>query len=221
MEQNIEANTGARRVWLRAFWGFRPEEDGYLGFTLETHRDRLVDEYRPGDLVLIYGADSAETAQENRKQVLGFLEIEPTPIMDRDRSSPEGYRRKLENGWQRRWTYAVPVRRAWRINRKVEVSHIAARTYGVQKARQIGSRGELLDPEETAAALSLPVTRTTVYGGEPVPPDELSDEFAFGNLLRPSRGVEPSFGRREFEVDDGENRLYILKLRGESRCGGP
>jgi hypothetical protein len=33
--------------------------------------------------------------------------------------------------------------------------------------------------------------------------------------LRPSRGVEPTFGRREFEVDDGENRLYVLKLKGD------
>ena len=58
-------------------------------------------------------------------------------------------------------------------------------------------------------------TRTTVYGGEPVPPDELTGEFAFENLLRPSRGLEPSFGIREFEVEDGENRLYILKLKGD------
>jgi hypothetical protein len=27
-----------RRVWLRAEWGFDPEEGGYLGFTLEAHR---------------------------------------------------------------------------------------------------------------------------------------------------------------------------------------
>jgi hypothetical protein len=29
-----------RRVWLRAFWGFGPEDGGYLGFTLEGKRHK-------------------------------------------------------------------------------------------------------------------------------------------------------------------------------------
>jgi hypothetical protein len=210
-----DAATPHNRVWLRAFWGFAPEQDGYLGFTLEGNRDRLIREYRSGDLVLIYGADTEETAKEQRKQVLGFLEIEAIPILDKDRASPEGYRRKVENGWQDRWTYAVPVKRAWRVNRKVEVSHIAARTYSVQKARQIGSRGELLDDDEAIAALRLPVTRTEVFGGEPVPPDELTGEAAMADLFAPSRGFPPSYGSRSYDVEDGDNRLYVLKLLGD------
>lgn len=34
----------AKRIWLKAFWGFDPAEDGYLGFTLASDRDRLIAE---------------------------------------------------------------------------------------------------------------------------------------------------------------------------------
>lgn len=75
-----------------------------------------------GDLVLIYGADAAETAVNDRRQALGFLEIDPVAITDRERLSAEGLKRKVTNGWENRWTYAVPVSQAWRVMRRIEVS---------------------------------------------------------------------------------------------------
>src|SRR5690606_22150972 len=103
---------------------------------------------QPGDLVLIYGADAPETALKDRRQALGFLEIEPTPIADRDRLSAEGLKRKIANGWVDRWTFAVPVRRAWQVTRRIEVKHLAPHTYLPARARVIASRGELMTPEE-------------------------------------------------------------------------
>jgi hypothetical protein len=82
----IEVAPG-RRVWLRAFWGFSPEDEGYLGFTQEGNRTRFLREYREGDLVLIYGADEKHTRPDQRRQLLGFLEIEPITITDVERSS--------------------------------------------------------------------------------------------------------------------------------------
>src|SRR5690348_8369450 len=135
---------GNPRVWLKAFWGFDPANDGYLGFTRPADRNRIIQDAHKGDLVLIYGADAAETASENRRQALGFLEIDPIPISDRERLSPFGLQRKIENKWTDRWTNAVIVRRAWRINRRIEVRHIAPTTYQPSRARVIASRGELL-----------------------------------------------------------------------------
>src|SRR5437763_17166855 len=103
------AMPGNPRVWLKAFWGFDPGDEGYLGFTRPGDRERFLGEARSGDLVLIYGADAKETARQDRRQALGFLEIDPTPISDRERMSPEGLRTKIERGWKDRWTYAVPV----------------------------------------------------------------------------------------------------------------
>jgi hypothetical protein len=123
------------RIWLKAFWGFDPANEGYLGFTRSGDRDRFIDEARRGDLVLIYGADAPETDMEERRQALGFLEIDPLPIADSERSSAEGLRRKIASGWKDRWTYAVPVRRAWRLNRRIEVKHLAPITYRPERAR--------------------------------------------------------------------------------------
>ena len=205
-----------RRVWLRAFWGFNPEEGGYLGFTNEGNRDRFIREYQDGDLVLIYGADQQQTRPEQRRQLLGFLEVEPTPIVDIERSSEAERRRKKENGWQDRWTYAVPVKRAWRVNRKIEAHNLARRTFETHNPVLIASRCELLTPNEANAALSLPVTPANVYGTPQLPVGDTIGESELRRLFAPSRGVKPTFGERRFAVEDSENRLYVLKLEGNT-----
>ena len=129
-----------RRVWLRAFWGFNPEEGGYLGFTNEGNRSRFIREYQAGDLVLIYGADQKQTRQDQRRQLLGFLEVKPISIMDTERSSKIEIDRKKQNGWAERWTYAVPVSRAWRVNGKIEAHHLAHRTFETHNPVLIASR---------------------------------------------------------------------------------
>lgn len=156
-DEVVDASTKAtgRRVWLRAFWGFGPEDGGYLGFTNEGNRDRFIREYRDGDLVLIYGADQEQTRPDQRRQLLGFLEVEPVPITDTERSSEVERHRKVENGWQERWTYAVPVKRAWRVNRKIEAHNLARTTFATHNPVLIASRCELLTPEEAERALAL------------------------------------------------------------------
>jgi hypothetical protein len=121
-------------VWLKAFWGFDPKGEGYLRFTRPGDRGHFLAEARPGDLVLIYAADAKETAAEDPRQALGFLEIDPVPVSDRDRMSPEGLRTKIERGWQNRWTYAVPVRWAWRVKRPIEIKNIAPNAYTHNRA---------------------------------------------------------------------------------------
>src|SRR5579872_3719339 len=54
----IPTSATPARVWLKAFWGFDPASDGYLGFTRPADRDRFITLWQPGDLVLIYGADN-------------------------------------------------------------------------------------------------------------------------------------------------------------------
>jgi hypothetical protein len=207
--------TPERRVWLRAFWGFGPEDGGYLGFTNEGNRDRFIREYQDGDLVLIYGADQDQTRPDQRRQLLGFLEVDAIPIKDTERSSEAERRRKLENGWQDRWTYAVPVKRAWRVNRRIEAHNLARTTFATHNPILIASRCELLTPEEGSRALALPVTPANVYGEPPLPLIETKGEAELRKFFQPSVGVTPTFGERAFTIEDGENRLYILKLDGD------
>ena len=49
-----------RSMWMRAFYGFGPEHDGYVGWTKPAGRDRILREISDGDLILIYGSGSVD-----------------------------------------------------------------------------------------------------------------------------------------------------------------
>lgn len=202
------------RVWLKAFWGFDPGNEGYVGFTRAGDRDSFIAEARKGDLVLIYGANSRETALKDKRQALGFLEVDPIPITDRERISTGALKRKLEHGWRDRWTFAVPVIRAWRVKRPIEVKYLAPITYIARNARVIAARGSLMTPEEARNALGLPVSQVSVFGEPPLADNELP-EFALQSIFHPSRGINPAFGVRSSEYEDGVHFLYMLRMSGE------
>jgi hypothetical protein len=118
------------RVWVTSFWGFNPEGDGYFGFTREGDRTAFLRQWRPGDLVMIYATMGENTEEAHKGRVMGFLEVEPRTIRDVDRMSPEGLQWKLENKVADRWTYALPVVRAWRAVDLPEVRALAQTTLG-------------------------------------------------------------------------------------------
>ena len=49
-------------MWMRSFYGFGPEEDGYAGWTQESGRDHILKTIKDGDLLMIYGAGSKVSA---------------------------------------------------------------------------------------------------------------------------------------------------------------
>ena len=198
------------RVWITSFWGFDPTNEGYFGFTKPGNRDWFIDQWREGDLILIYGADADTTAREQRHQALGFIEIEPTPIRDTDRMSAMGIERKNGNGWTDRWTHAFPVVRAAEITRRISIDHIASTTLTQRDARNIASRGKLLTPDEAATACKLPIRPLNVFGMPPLPEERLREEFT------PSKGINPAFGQQIVNRTDGEHFLYALWLDGDT-----
>jgi hypothetical protein len=204
------------RVWIKAFWGFTPADEGYLGFTRSGDRDYFIQHALNGDLVLIYGADAPETDTADRRQALGFLEVDPVRIADKARLSPTGLKLKIDNGWENRWTFAVPVRRAWRVSRRIEVKYLAPETYVASRARVIASRGELLTEEETINCLKLPVTPVNVFGEPIIETTYDSREFALQSLFTPSRGIDPIFGPRIAEYEDSAHYLYMLEMKGDA-----
>lgn len=209
------------RIWLRAFWGFNPEEAGYLGFTREGVRDKFLERYRDGDLVLIYGADSPETDRQNRGQILGLLEIEPVRIADVDAMHPDAIEWKNAKGWHDRWTYAVPVKRAWRAMRKHGIKDAAPNTDWKNRGRVIASQAELMHEHDAKFVWRWPVRETSVFGQPPIsePPDE---DVPFIDSYNPSKGVAPSFGQRVSQYEDGPACLYAVQFDGpiEHLLGG-
>lgn len=106
-----------RQVWLRAFYGFSPEETGYIGFTREADRTTMLERMRDGDLVLVYGAEEDLTDPDQQSQALGFLEVTRESCTDKERSTPSALEWKVSHDFGDRWTFGIRVRRAWRIKK--------------------------------------------------------------------------------------------------------
>ncbi|WCE69482.1 hypothetical protein PL336_11795 [Sulfitobacter faviae] len=187
-------------IWLRSFFGFSPEDDGYIGWTKEANRKHVIEKILAGDLMMIYGAGSGSTASSDILRVLGFLQIDPIPIRDTDKASARGLERKRENGWTDNWTYALPVRRAWRVTQTVRLDQVASETYQPEKGRAIAAWSPQVSEDDKQRALDLRVTEVPVFGEPPlatgIVDQPLREAFrrTDDDLLRPVR-FEASFAR--------------------------
>jgi T5orf172 domain len=207
--------TATPRFWLTAFWGFEPENEGYYGFTLEGGRKRFLEEYQDGDFVLIYGADVANTSQSDRRQLLGILETEPTPIWDTDKISDFGLAEKKRLGKENSWKFAVPVRKAWRIDQRIGVKDLLPQTYHGGNGQALASYGQRITDEEAQRIVKLRVTEVSVFGELPVLKLPPSQKIVFETAYNVSRGIQPSFGLRTSSYEDGEAFLYVMVLTGD------
>jgi hypothetical protein len=201
----------SRRIWLRAFYGFNPEDAGYIGFTHEAVREDMLEKMQEGDLVLIYGAVENLTQPDLRSQALGFLEVSLERCVDQERMSESSIAWKKDQGFLDRWNYGLLVRRAWRVRNRVSVKTIAPDAYQGKFRFERTTRAILLNPDECHRALSHPVRQVNVFG-EPVIPDSQRSADTLERVLKPSRGIPPSFGGRAANYDDGENQLYLMIL---------
>lgn len=206
-----------KQVRIRSFYGFGPEEDGYVGWTQESSRDAYLRKLNDGDLIMIYGASTAETEKSLRSYVLGFLEVKATPIRDYEKASKVGLDRKRDAGWADKWTYAIPVRRAWRAEEKMMISRIAFNSYRPEAGQALAVHGADLDPDEIAQALKIKVREVNVYGEPPVKDGE-SPVMAFAEVFRPSRAFPGSFGERTSNYEDGKTFLYLAVYEGDGHA---
>ncbi|MDO8289944.1 MAG: GIY-YIG nuclease family protein [Parvibaculum sp.] len=202
-----------RQIWLRAFYGFNPEDAGYLGFTHEPQRESVLKNMHDGDLVLIYGAVDDLTDTLLKRQALGFLEVTGEHCTDRERSAQSAINWKVDHGFIDRWTFGVKIRRAWRVKNRVHIKTIAPEAYKNKNRFERTTRALLLTPEERERALSHPVYQVNVYGEPQIPEVNLANGV-MGEMLKPSRGIVPAFGTRAATYEDGENILYLMTLEG-------
>lgn len=206
-----------RRIWLRSFYGFTPEEDGYIGWTEEGPRDRMLSLVEDGDLFLIYGAASAETARVQRSRVMGFLQVDKEAIRDTDKSSAIGMKRKLDAGWRDKWSYAIPVRRAWRAEESILLEQIAFKTYRAEAGQAIAVWNPPLLPEEIEQALRIKVSEVNVFGEPPIEPAE-TKKAPLREVFTPSRAFPGSFGESTVNREDGPTFLYLMRFEGDGRA---
>lgn len=202
-------------IWLRSFYGFSPEEDGYIGWSQEAGRDHMLGKIQSGDLIMVYGASTTDTKKSDRLRVLGFLQVDAEPIRDVDKASETGMRRKIENGWRDKWTYGLPVRRAWVAAETVLLERIATETYRPNAGQAIAAWSPSLTREETARALRIKVSETNVFGEPPIAEDALTRE-PLANAFKPSRAFPGSFGTQVVERVDGPTKLYVFRFKGDA-----
>ena len=210
-----EINAEGKQVWLRAFYGFGPEESGYIGFTRETDRDKMIEKMNDGDIVLIYGAVESLTDADLRRQALGFLEVKLERCRDTERQDESRRIWKQENGFADRWTYGIKVVRAWRIRNRVRIDTIAPIAYENKNRFERTTRAILLEPSERKLALNHPVHQVNVYGEPRIAENDLK-HGVMKNILKPSQGISPNYGSREARYEDGENHLYLMKFTGDA-----
>lgn len=206
-----------KSMWMRSFYGFGPEEDGYAGWSQESGRDHILKTIKDGDLLMIYGAGSKETEKSLRSYVLGFLQVDAKPIRDYEKASNESLQRKASLGWADKWTYAIPVRRAWRCQEKMMIRSIAFRTYRPEAGQALGVWGAVLDEDEIAKALKLRVTEVNVFGEPPISETALKNE-AFAEEFSPSRAFPGSFGTHIVTKTDGKTFLYLARFDGDGHA---
>lgn len=203
-----------RSIRLRSFYGFSPEEDGYLGWSQEADRDRMLELIEDGDFFMIYGAVSIETAKNQRHRILGFLQVEARAILDVDKSSALGMTRKKDDGHQDNWRYAIPVIRAWRAEEVVPLHSVATETYSPEAGQPIARWSPELTASEIDRAMRIRVTEVSVFGEPPVQ-GTLSPSIPFEEVFRPSRAFPGSFGTRTATYEDGPTNLYLAKFDGD------
>lgn len=206
-----------KKMWMRSFYGFGPDEDGYAGWTKESGRARILKHIKDGDLLMIYGAGTKETEKALRSCVLGFLQVDATAIRDCDKSSMESLKRKADRGWEQKWTFGIPVRRAWRCDEKKMIRSIAFRTYRPEAGQALGVWGAAMDEDEVAQALKIRVTEVNVFGEPPVGEVRLRKQ-AMGQEFSPSHAFPGSFGTHLVTKNDGITYLYLARFDGNGRA---
>ncbi len=206
-----------KNMWIRSFYGFGPEEDGYVGWSQEVGRDHILKFIQHGDLIMIYGAGSAETEKSQRSYILGFVQVDATAIRDADKASPEAMAAKAKRGWAEKWTYGIPVRRAWRATEKLLIRQIATKTYRPEAGQAIGVWGAELEVEEIAQALKIKVTEINVCGEPPINAEGITNE-PFAHVFKPSRGFPGSSGARTSIYEDGKTFVYLARFEGDGHA---
>ena len=202
------------RVFVTGMWGFNSAREGYVGFTSERTRDRLISLHQPGDLMLIVGQRGAFSDERDVGRLLGIVELAPVPILEPERMSEEAYRAKVERHGAERWRFALPIKRSWVMGREVKARALLPVSYAHKYARSVGASFRQLTPEETERVLALPVRPVSIWGEPEWAPDKVDQRFEQSIEAATRRGPRPTFGQRSSDHTDGETKLYLMELLG-------
>lgn len=201
-------------VWLTSFYGFDPDEWGFLGFSDESMRASFLRRSAPGALIVSYATGGAEVGM--RGKVVGILQVSHRTGDAREFMTADAYRVKQEDPAQRgKWNHGVKAIRAWKVTREtwMPVEQFAPITYSPGRARAIGARGMRLDPSEARRIRELGLFAFPVADGPTFDPGLPGPAES---ILSPSRAGPVSQAPYMVREAEGPKHLYILHLEGDA-----
>ncbi|MBX9614460.1 MAG: hypothetical protein K2X25_02580 [Caulobacteraceae bacterium] len=201
-------------VWLTSFYGFRPEEWGFLGFSDPKMHASFINRSKPGVLVVVYGGPKAKP--EERGRVIGIQQCSHQSGTARQFMAPAAWAQKEQDPERdRRWDHAVKATRAWRVTpeTQVAVATFAPDTYTPGRGQAIGSWGMPLSRAEALNILKFDLQECSVYGENSIIgsfPGTAKQVFA------PSKAGPVSQTPFLTQESEGPKHLYILALKGDT-----
>jgi hypothetical protein len=197
------------KVFAKRFWGFDPVGWPIISFGQEGNRDALIRASQPGDRIAFIGTQTEETAEEYRGRLLGLAEIgriaiDSLDVLDRDSLAPKCF----DNQGRFKWPKSLPMLRAWRFPDRPIVTAILKK----QLTYEATVRGVLLDDDDTAAVLALPVEEVAVRQVAAITQQRaLADALGRGQ----TRGPTPTSSTTEVTRDAGlPSNTYAFRFGG-------
>lgn len=201
-------------VWLTSFYGFRPKEWGFLGFTPPHQRKTFLEQTKSGVLVVIYGAGKAN--KDELGKVIGIQQCSHEIGDARDFMAPAAYAAKQADPEDKaKWNYGVRATRAWRVapESRMPIQDFAPEATATEAWQFIGSQGVRLSPQEASRILKLELQEVDVYGGTLIIGSTAGPAL---NILAPSKAGPVSQTPYVTKEAEGPKHLYILKLEGNA-----
>ncbi|MGB6229126.1 MAG: hypothetical protein WBF53_03240 [Litorimonas sp.] len=207
--EQIEADPP--NVWLTSFYGFKPDEWGCVGFSVDGQREKYLNATKDGNLIVVYGAKNKETPEDERGRVLGFMQMSRETGHSHQWISLMQIERNKRLGREDKWTNAVRAERAFRLvpEERPIIEDFAPQTYANKNLQHVGSQGVRLLPEEAKRLLNYTFVEQSVFSQSPL-------TSLVPLKLKSSRGLHaPKQAYTRTTEPDGPKYLYILKLKGD------
>lgn len=201
-------------VWLTSFYGFRPEEFGFFGFSDDSRRQSFIKRSKPGVLVVIYGTGSAPKDQLGK--IVGLQQCSHQIGPAEKFTSPQEWRRKqLDPEEKHKWNFGVKAVRAWRVTpeSRMFVRDFAPVSTANEAWQHIGAQGEPLKASEALNILRLDVQEVNVYGETPIVASSIG---MAKQIFAPSKAGPVSQVPHVVREAEGPKHLYILQLHGDA-----
>jgi hypothetical protein len=208
----IEDIWKGKTVFIKGFWGWRPETWAAVGFS-GNRRDTFIDEATDPFIMAVYVTlNSSGAPKEIRGKIVGFYLVSHTKGHRNEFTAPIHYQLEPD-----KWQNALKAVRAFSF-----LPEYQPNVYDFDPSLKQGSQGKAyngvkLTPEKIEKLESIPYKEVPVYNGDSVidetihVPDSTKNQVRGGPVNRSGYYVEG-------EPIDTEKELYSLILSGDTKA---